>query len=113
VVKVYIAGPIKGYDNLNQEAFTRRAEVLRQMGHEPLSPLDIKPDHDRGICCGGTPSEPTNSNHKYGCFLRADLVEMMYCDGITLLPGWERSVGASTEEHVARSLGLQFVEVEL
>jgi uncharacterized protein DUF4406 len=50
--------------------------------------------------------------HRYGCFLREDLMVLLFCDGFTLLPGWEESVGASTEEHVARALGLPLIVFE-
>lgn len=110
MARVYIAGPIAGYHDENREAFSDRAKVLRSLGHEPVNPWDIAPDHAEGSCCGRpVPHEPV---HRYGCLLREDLRVMMYCDAITLLPGWEESIGASTEEHVARSLGLEVVEVD-
>jgi nucleoside 2-deoxyribosyltransferase len=109
-MKVYIAGPIAGQVNQNREAFLERADLLRSMGHEPVNPHDIPPEHTtEGTCCGGKVYE--HSVHEYGCFLREDIKVLMYCDAITLLPGWQDSKGAATEEHVARSLGLPVVEL--
>lgn len=108
-MKVYIAGPIAGKVNGNREAFAERAAQLKEMGHEPLNPHDILPVHGMSPCIG----EPLegDSEHQYGCYLRADIEQMMFCGGITLLPGWWRSKGASAEEYVARSIGLTIVEV--
>ena len=109
-MRVYIAGPIAGKENGNREAFAQRARLLVEMGLEPVNPWDIPPDHDQGSCCGAP--VPHESVHRYGCLLREDIKILMYCDAITLLPGWQDSVGASTEEHVARSIGLKVLEVE-
>lgn len=42
--------------------------------------------------------------------MRYDLKLLSGCDAITLLPGWEQSVGARCEVAVALTLGLQFVD---
>jgi len=103
-MKIYIAGPIAGKENGNREAFAERAKELEALGHEPVNPWDIPPDHDTGACIGGKVYH--DSEHEYGCFLRNDIVVLMWCDAITFLDGWEDSTGASTEAHVARSLGI-------
>lgn len=106
-MRIYIAGPIGGMPNGNREAFNERARLLKEQGHEPVNPWDIFPkDHDTP-CIGGEASNSQGTNHRYGCMLRADIEIMMYCDAISLLPGWADSPGATTEEHVARALGLR------
>lgn len=107
-MKVYIAGPIAGQVNGNREAFAQRAKELEAAGHEPVNPWDIPPDHDNGDCIGGKVYE--TSTHEYGCFLRNDLMVMMWCDAVSPLPGWEDSKGAATEMHVAKSIGLVILE---
>lgn len=109
-MRVYIAGPIAGRVNGNREAFATRADLLRQMSHEPVNPWDILPDHDPRVSCSGSPIYGELA-HRYGCFLRADIKVMMDCDAITLLPGWEWSTGATAEELVARAIGLKVVEI--
>lgn len=108
-MRVYIAGPIAGYPDGNRGAFRERAQKLREDGHVPVNPWDIGPDHD-GPCAGGGPVDHEDTGHQYGCYLRADIEVLLYCEGISLLPGWEQSRGASTEEHIARSIGLEVVE---
>jgi len=104
-MKVYIAGPIKGMPDGNRAAFKQRAEELLLLGHLPVNPWDIPPDHDIGECIGD-PVDHSDSPHRYGCYLRADIEQLMYCDAITMLPGWENSVGACTELGVAMAIGL-------
>ncbi len=105
-MRVYIAGPINGKPNGNQEAFQLRAEELEAQGHEPVNPWDIPPDHN-GPCTGDpVDHEPT---HRYGCYMRKDLEALMTCDAISLLPGWVHSRGASVEYSVASILGMPVV----
>jgi ribosomal protein S9 len=39
-VKIYLAGPMRGYANFNREAFAHWAGVLRAKGHEVFSPSE-------------------------------------------------------------------------
>lgn len=106
-MKVYIAGPIAGKENGNREMFAKAAELLQSRGHETINPHDIPANHD-GPCIGG-PASVEDHTHQYGCYLRDDLMVMMFCDGVAALPGWELSTGASTEVHVAQSLGIPVI----
>ena len=107
MMRVYIAGPIKGVPDGNRSAFAERADQLRAGGYEPLNPWDLSPDGHPGPCIGDEIGQP----HRYGCYLRADIAEMMFCDGITMLRGWRNSKGAVTEYQVATALGLELVEL--
>jgi hypothetical protein len=40
-------------------------------------------------------------------YLRRDIRVLLDCDGIALLPGWERSRGAQLEAHIAHALGMR------
>lgn len=112
-MKVYIAGPINGMPNGNREAFAQRAKELIALGHEPLNPWDIGPEHETNVgCCGGSVDHSEDIPHQYGCYLRADIITFLQqCDGISLLEGWQQSKGATVEEHVARAVGLKVIEV--
>lgn len=107
-MRVYIAGPIAGYPNLNREAFTSAAEKLLSLGHIPVNPHDVAPTvHDDGECIG----DPTAGDHGYGCFMVPDLRALLGCRGYTLLKGWERSRGATVEEAVAKICGFTYVNL--
>jgi hypothetical protein len=106
--RIYIAGPIAGIEDGNRAAFAKRAEKLKLARFEPVNPWDIPPDHPADVSCAGRLVDHSQT-HRYGCFLREDIKVLMTCDGFTLLPGWQDSIGASTEEHVARSMGLPLI----
>ncbi|EEC7734784.1 DUF4406 domain-containing protein, partial [Escherichia coli] len=42
-VRVYIAGPMTGYENFNREAFHKVEEELKREGHTVLNPA-VLPD---------------------------------------------------------------------
>jgi hypothetical protein len=112
-VKVYISGPITGIPDSNRVLFAEAGQNLMGYGFEPVNPLEIPKDHP-GECIGDEVERITRDgrkvpdySHRYGCYMRADLVALLWCEGILLLPGWELSRGAALEESVARTLGLK------
>lgn len=40
-------------------------------------------------------------------YMRIALQQMLTCESVILLPGWERSTGANVELYVARALGMK------
>lgn len=118
-MKVYIAGPIAGLPNQNRNSFFEAENLLKWRGFEPVNPHNLNHEHF-GLCFGDDiPREITNGSasvfdesHKYGCYMRADLRAVLECDGILLLPGWERSRGARVEAQVAEILGILFLDLE-
>jgi hypothetical protein len=104
-LKVYIAGPIDGMVDGNRPAFAKRARLLTEMGYMPINPWSIEPAHDDRAHCIG-PAVEHSEAHRYGCFLRADIGVLMYCQAFTLLKGWGHSPGARAEAIVARTIGI-------
>ena len=91
--RIYIAGPMTGLPDLNFPAFHRAAAILRAAGYEAINPAEINPDPTAG----------------WEACMRADIAELVKCDGVALLPGWERSRGASLEAHIAHSLDMRLL----
>jgi hypothetical protein len=89
--KIYIAGPMTGLPDLNFPAFHGEASWLRAMGNEVINPAEINPD-------------PTA---KWEDCMRADIAQLVTCDSIHMLAGWEKSRGATLEHHIALSLGMR------
>ena len=81
-MKIYIAGPITGVENY-KEPFDKAESLLQEQGHTTMNPAILPPGFE---------------HHEYMkiCFSMVDV-----CDGIVLLPGWERSKGAEMEYHRA------------
>lgn len=105
-MRVYISGPITGYENKNLRAFLYAAGKLSKAGHEPLVPHNIDPwphSEDHGCPLGYA----EDSNHTSACYLRGDLAELLKCHALFMLRGWEASVGARLEHSVAAHCGMK------
>lgn len=94
--RVYIAGPMTGYAELNFPAFHAAAAALRAAGLEVINPAEINVDPSMG----------------WSACMRADIVQLVTCDRIHLLPGWSKSEGASLEHYIASKLGLVVTQAE-
>lgn len=117
VKKIYIAGPMTGYEYFNFPRFDGARDMYRSLGYEVFSPAD----HDRKLL--GKPADwyPTSKDHdgewkvwsSEGApslreMLGADLQWIAtHADEIAMLPGWERSNGANAEWALAKALGLK------
>lgn len=110
-MKVYIAGPIAGYHNGNQEGFAKAVEYQRSLGNYPVNPHDVLPHEHPGSNCpvgpkAGQTADGSDPEHTAPCFMRTDMKALLGCDAIYMLNGWEQSSGARTEFEVARAAGL-------
>ncbi len=94
--RVYISGPMTGLPEFNFPAFHTAAKALRAAGIEAVNPAEINAE------TGG----------KWEDYMREDIKALCDCDGIALLPGWERSRGAHLEVHIAHRLGLQIWDLD-
>lgn len=95
-MRLYISGPMTGIVDHNFPAFNAAATKVRALGYDAVNPVDINPDV-------GTP---------WAMCLRADIKALCDCDGIVLLPGWEKSNGAQLELHIAHRLQLAVSFIE-
>jgi Domain of unknown function (DUF4406) len=95
-VRVYISGVISNGNALtplqieaNKAKFFQAEQNISDDGHTPINPLRID----------------TEGKDWRGC-LEADIKELLECDAIYMLRGWEASKGARLEFHIACELGL-------
>lgn len=95
-MRIYIAGPMTGIPALNFPAFHAEAKRLRALGYEVVNPAEINADPAAGwVEC-----------------MRADIRELVTCEAISLLTGWEKSRGATLEHHIAQALGMAVMLAE-
>ena len=97
--RVYIAGPMRNYYQANAAAFDEAAEVLRERGADPVSPIDL--DRADGI----TPGDPITDIELRQCFKR-DVELLLECDAVFLLPEWSDSRGAKAEYMLAAACNI-------
>lgn len=96
--KIYLSGPMTGLPEFNYPAFEAAAFELRANGDLVFSPHEFLP-----------PTKPSQKDLRrafaaYARFICED------ADTIVLLPGWEKSQGATAELALAKCCGLSIVE---
>lgn len=89
-MKLYLAGPMTGYPDHNYPAFHAAAAWLRSLGYEIANPSE-----------NPAPADPTWSG-----YMRLALAQLLTCDGVATLAGWQESRGASIEVRLAQDLGM-------
>ena len=97
-MKVYLAGPMRGYAELNFPAFDRATSYLRSHGHDVFSPADN--DREKGYDIKGGIDVMRN------CIMDDLTYIAREAQAIALLPGWEKSKGVAAEVALADFLGL-------
>ncbi len=90
-MRIYIAGPMTGRQDLNYPAFHAEAARLRDLGHDVANPAE-------------NPEPPCKSWEGY---MRMAVAQLVTCDVICLLPGWADSRGALIERRLAQDLRMQ------
>ena len=110
MLKVYLAGPMRGYPDFNFPAFKAAAKYLRSIGHEVFSPAE-KDEQDYGSVF----HSPRGDNADIKGFSLRDALGKdhdyiaRHAEAIALLPGWEYSDGALSEWSHARAHKHHFI----
>jgi hypothetical protein len=99
-MKIYLAGPMTGWADLNFPAFDEAAMQLRLAGHEVFNPAETN---------FGKPSEDVTRREA----LTVDLAWICeHAEALALLPGWRGSRGAQAEFATALAIGIDTGDVE-
>lgn len=111
ILKIYLAGPMRGYKYYNFPRFMQEAELLRAEGWAVINPAEIE------IGRGFDPQE-LPENYDWNSLdaadtltkiVKRDIEELCSCHAIAMIPRWEKSSGARAEWAVAQWLGLENV----
>lgn len=95
ITRVYIAGPMTDLPDLNYPAFNAAAAILRRAGHFVENPAE---------------NDPPNADPTWADWMRLGLTQMLRCQAVLLLDGWQGSRGAVIEARMATALGLTVIE---
>ena len=98
-MRLYVAGPMAGLPEFNYPLFRAVAADLRQRGYDVENPAD------------NVPPVPDGTAAQWHDYMRVALAQMLTCEGVALLSGWQRSRGASLEVYVATQCQLTVMPV--
>lgn len=90
--RLYLSGAMTGHPDFNFPIFDLAAATLREMEYEVFNPAE-QFDRDQTL--------------EWTDYMRADIAEILKCDEVVALDGWESSVGARLEVMVALSVGMK------
>lgn len=91
-MKIYISGPITGIENF-REKFEAAENLLIEQGIDVVNPVKV----DTIL-----PESLTYEDH-----MKVDLALLDICDGIYMMNGWEKSLGANREYGYALARGMK------
>lgn len=102
-MKIYLSGPISGYDlEERKQAFENaRKEILdfcerwdeKSGGHTEVEVF--------------SPIHAYKEGMTYAQIMRYDIEQLLTCDMICFMKGWRESKGCNVEEQVARACGIK------
>lgn len=107
-MRIFIAGPMRGLPEYNFPEFYRAEEVVRRYGHDAVNPARLDEEDGFDPHCDYRDEEMAELVKS---FVARNITQLVGCDAIALLPGWEDSEGAKLEVAVAQYLGLDILRV--
>ena len=97
--KVFISGGITGVTNWQDRFTAAEGKILKLFDEEDVvvyNPLRFpKPDFD-----------PNDKQDEWRAYMRVTITNLMQCNTIYMLKGWEKSRGSFDEFYMAKELGM-------
>lgn len=113
-LKVYVSGPIsKLSEEEYQRNFAEGCEYVQAEGYLAFNPLSVMPECNES-CESGLTFGSGAYQHSWQCYMRYDLIEMLKCDAIFVLPIPESdaSSGVALELMLAEKVGMRVLEID-
>jgi hypothetical protein len=114
---IYLCGPMTGRPQFNIPLFDRVTAALRAQGYDIVSPGELDDAETRACALAspdGAPGSGSNNGQTWGDFLSRDIkIVVDNCEGIAMLPDWEKSRGARLEVYAALLQRHAFHEVNI
>ena len=110
---VYVAGPMRGRPAFGFRDHLEAADELRRSGVGVVSPAELDMA-DGFVPWGYTGHEDLDGiGFDLEAAVRRDVAAIVgRCDGIALLPGWQKSTGSCLEAAIANAAGLDTYEYQ-
>jgi hypothetical protein len=99
-LNLYIAGPMRGYEDFNRKEFYRAEAALGSQGiYTIINPCK----EDKAL---NLTDSQLSSTDGLRIVMSRDLTDITTCDIIYMLTGWEKSEGARIEHSLATMLNM-------
>lgn len=93
-MRMFICGPMSGLPGNNYDAFNAEAARLRALWFVVANPAE----------------NPEPPGKAWADYMRMSITQLMTCDTVVLLPGWQDSRGANIERIIALKIGMRVVD---
>lgn len=110
-MKLYLAGPMRGYPGFNFAAFEAAARDLRRQNYSVWSPHESDKEQEwaerqRNHYDPATGHAGEDHRDTLRFFMATDLPAVLSSDAVAVLDGWEASAGCQVETYVAFQCGI-------
>ena len=97
-MKIYISGKISGTDiTETRKRFASVAKAMKRIGVEPVNPLE------NGL----------SEHDSWEAHMLKDIADLLQCNAIYMLQGWQESKGARIKHYIATEIGMPIMyEIE-
>jgi len=102
-LRIYLAGPMTGYDNYNYDNFFKLDRILTNCGFDVVNPAQITID------MGGQDLYIANKDFA-NTVIDAQQAALVKCDAVLLMYGWENSVGSRAKLKTAINHNLKIFQ---
>lgn len=114
-MKIYLSGPMRGVPYFNFPRFIEEAKKLREQGHEVFCPAESDLEHYGPEVCNSPTGDLKDVAHINFSLREALLRDCKYicetADAVAMLPGWEKSKGATAERALGIALGHTVIDI--
>lgn len=107
-MRIYLAGPMRGFPQFNYLEFRKASLSLRAQGHEVFDPTDTIAAVV-GLSIEGEVEEALTSQFRRMAMANNTQWICRNADAIALMSGWAYSSGARAEKALAEALGLEVI----
>jgi len=108
--KVYLSGPITGKANFNVEEFKKYENKFKNLNFNVVNPHNLFSKDEVSEMYEKLDNQEITFEEFHGFFMRRDIIEMMSCDFVALLNGYETSKGANIEVNLARNINMPIID---
>lgn len=92
--RIYLSGPMTGLPDYNYPAVNTEAARLRALGYTAENPAE----------------NPAPARKEWELYMRTALRQMLTCDAVAFLPGWNEPRGPNVEIELALHLGMAVMQ---